>query len=304
MEFPLVSVVLCCYNGAKHLAEQVESILNQTYKNIELIIADDASTDNTAEIARRFESHHNVKVIVREKNLGLSANFYDAAMKSKGDFIAFSDQDDIWLPGKIETLLGNIGKYPLVYSDSLLVNESGKSLDKKLSDLRNMYSGDDSRGYIFYTCVWGHGMLVKKKLLLDARPFPPGIHHDVWLAFIAFSNGGIKYHDEVLTLYRQHSGSTSKTLAEKMPSRKKEKRYRDFLKQLEWIGLMKDHERKEYHPFYETLYNLYARKGRGKYVFSLFLFLIANREHLFMFSKKNYLSQLIEIAKQAKGESS
>jgi hypothetical protein len=225
-------------------------------------------------------------------------------MKSKGDFIAFSDQDDIWLPGKIETLLGQIGKYPLVYSDSLLVDESGKSLDKKLSDLRNMYSGNDSRGYIFYNCVWGHGMLVTKKLLLDARPFPPGIHHDVWLAFMAITKGGIKYHNEVLTLYRQHSSSTSKALPQKMPSRKKEMRYRDFLNQLEWIRLMKEHERKEYRTFYETLNNLYARKGGGKYVFPLFLFLVANREHLFKFSKKNRLSQLIEIAKQAKGESS
>ena len=67
---------------------------------------------------------------------------------------------------------------------------------------------------------------------------------------------------------------------------------------------MKDHERKEYRTFYETLYNLYARKGGGKYVFPLLLFLVANREHLFMFSKKNRVSQLIEIAKQAKGESS
>ena len=304
MDQPLVSIVLCSYNGEAHIIEQVESILNQTYKQIELIIADDGSEDNTPELLNKFANNDKVKLILRDQNMGLAANFYDACLQSKGHFIAFSDQDDIWLPGKIETLVSNIGKYPLIYSDSMLVNENGKSLNKKLSDLRKMYTGTDSRGYVFYNCVWGHGMLITKTLYEGAKPFPPGIHHDVWLAFIAFKKGGIKYHDEVLTLYRQHSGSNSKTLPQKMPSRKKLHKFNDFTLQLNWINLMREKERPEYKEFYDKLYELYSRKARGSYVFPLFSFLIKNRKILFILSRKGKLSQWVEIIKQARGEAS
>src|SRR5687767_14186749 len=129
MEKPLVSVVLCTWNGDRFLKEQVDSILSQTYENFELVISDDASTDGTKEILKAYEAHPKTKIFYQENNIGLIKNFAFATEKSKGNFIAYSDQDDVWLKNKLEKLVSSIGDSALVYSDSLLTDENGKSLD-------------------------------------------------------------------------------------------------------------------------------------------------------------------------------
>ncbi|TAL51463.1 MAG: glycosyltransferase [Chitinophagaceae bacterium] len=302
MEKPLVSVVLCTFNGASHLQEQVDSILRQTYRPLELIIADDASTDDTKKILQQYESNPVIKVVYREKNTGLARNFAITAEQTKGELIAFSDQDDIWMENKIETLVGAIGNSPLVYSDSLLVDEKGNSMNKKLSDLKRMYTGADSRGYMFYNCVWGHSMLIKRELLLQSYPMPVEIHHDVWLAFQAFLNGGILYHDEVLTHYRRHSATSSEALPQKLAQRKRQQRYQDYHQKLHWIQLMDENERDEYKPFYRQMIQLYSMKEKKSYVWPLVFFMLKHRKAIFRLTHKYFLSQLIEILKQARGE--
>jgi len=302
MDKPLVSVVLCTYNGAKFLAEQVDSILRQTYQPLELIISDDASTDETGKVLAAYGHDPRVRIFHQEKNLGLTGNFAFAAGKARGELLAFSDQDDIWLEKKIEKLVAAIGSRPLVYSDSLLVNEAGNNMNKKLSDLKSMYSGEDSRGYILYSCVWGHGMLITKKLLELSLPMPGGVHHDTWIVYQAFLNGGIFYLDEVLTHYRQHPHSTSQTLPGKDSLRVKDSRYTAYKNKLHWIRLMQEQEREVYQPFYCQLVKLYAAKEKGNYVFPLLRFMLKWRREIFRLSKKGFASQLVEIIKQARGE--
>lgn len=302
MDQPLVSVVLCTYNGAKFINEQIVSILRQTYSRMELIISDDASVDDTKKVLEQYQNHPSIHIFYQEKNIGLSQNFAFAARQAKGELIAFSDQDDIWMEGKIEKLVAAIGDAPLVYSDSLLVSEAGRSMNKKLSDLKKMYSGTDSRGYILYSCVWGHGMLITKQLLEKSLPIPGEIHHDIWIVFKAFLNGGIKYLDEVLTYYRQHSDSASQTLPGKDSGRKIEDRYTAYKKKLRWIELMQQLERPDLQPFYQELLKLYAAKEKEQYVFPLVNFMLKFRKEIFMFSKKGFASQFVEILKQARGE--
>ncbi len=302
MERPLVSVVLCTHNGAKFLAEQVDSILGQTYRPLELVISDDASTDNTRAILKKYEEDPGVRIFYQEKNGGLTANFAFAAAQAKGDLLAFSDQDDIWLDNKIEKLVAVIGNHPLVYSNSLLVDEEGKSMNIKLSNLKRMYSGVDSRGYILYSCVWGHGMLITRELLEKCLPMPAGVHHDIWIVYQAFQHGGIHYLDEVLTHYRQHPHSTSQTLPGKDHAHLKEDRFLSYKKKLHWIRLMQEHERETFQPFYKQLLELYAAKEKGRYVFPLFRFMLKYRSAIFRLSKKKFASQLVEIMKQARGE--
>jgi glycosyltransferase involved in cell wall biosynthesis len=302
MERPLVSVVLCSYNGAKYIAEQVESILRQTYYPLELIISDDASSDGTRKVLEQYEGNPVVRIFHQEKNIGLTKNFAFAAGQAKGKWIAFSDQDDIWMENKIEKLVKTIGNDPLVYSDSLLVDEKGASINIKLSDLKKMYSGDDSRGYILYSCVWGHGMMIKAELLKKSLPMPDEIHHDIWIAYQALLNGGIKYSNEVLTWYRQHDSSSSRTLPPHNTERIKGSRYANYKKKLRWIELMQQNERPEFQPFYQRLVKLYMLKGKKYYVFPLVRFMLTYRKTFFMFSKKGFFSQLIEILKQGRGE--
>ena len=300
MDKQLVSVVLCTYNGASWLAEQIDSILRQTYRPIELIISDDASTDGTIEILKHYDSNPDVRIFYNEKNRGLTRNFEFAAMKARGVFIAFADQDDIWIENKIEKLANSIGNKPLVYSDSLLIDERGNSLGKKLSELKKMYSGIDSRGYVLYSCVWGHGMMITKQLLETTLPVPPGINYDIWIAFRAFLNGGIIYHDEVLTLYRRHPASNSQTLPEKHSQRVRKTRLEAYREKMKWIELMQFHERPIYQEFYKKLLKLYRKKAAGSYVFSLVPFMLKYRKALFMYSHKSFASQFVEMLKQAR----
>jgi glycosyltransferase involved in cell wall biosynthesis len=302
MEKPLVSVVLCTYNGERFIEQQVDSILRQTYFPIELIISDDASSDTTPQLLKRYENHERVHLFYQPENTGLIHNFGFVASKAKGVFIAFSDQDDVWLENKVEKMVAAIGGSQLVYTDSLLTDENNESLHKKLSSFRNMYAGEDSRCYILYSCVWGHGMMVTRGLLQRSLPIPGTIHHDTWIAFQGFLNGGIKYFDEALTLYRQHESSFSTTIPEKQPRRKRTERYIAYRKQLEWLKYMQLHERPEYQAFYKKLVRLYESKENRFYVLPLVFFMLRYRKELFRLSKKNGLSQFIEILKQGRGE--
>ena len=97
-----VSVVMATYNGEPYLQEQLDSIVAQTYPVHELIIQDDGSSDRTVDIARSYELRYPfVHVFVNEQNLGFQENFRTAVMRATGDFVALSDQDDVWFPEKI-----------------------------------------------------------------------------------------------------------------------------------------------------------------------------------------------------------
>lgn len=301
MERPLVSVVLGTYNGEKYLAEQLDSILNQTYRPLELVISDDASADGTRQVLKNYESNPLVRIYYQEKNLGLTKNFSFAAMQAKGELIAFSDQDDIWMTDKIEKLVKGKEGFHLVYSNSLLVDEKGLSMDKKLSDLKKMYTGNDSRGYILYSCVWGHSMMISKDLLQKSLPMPDVVNHDIWITYMAFQQGGIKYIDEVLTHYRRNIFSVSQALPGQKPLGRKDSLYAVFKNKLQWIELMEKYERKEYKPFYQQLLKLYAVKDRKYYVFSLFWFMLKHQKKIFRLSNKRFLSKIWETFKQARG---
>jgi glycosyltransferase involved in cell wall biosynthesis len=299
MDQPLVSIVMGTYNGKRHLQAQVDSILAQSYPHIELIISDDASEDGTAGLLKQYEADPRVRIFYQQKNLGLPANYSFAASKAGGALIAFADQDDIWKNKKIEKLVNAIGQYPLVYSDSILIDEEGQPFGINLSDWKKMYSGNDSRGYFLYSCVWGHGMMVKKELLEKCLPIPSTVHHDIWIAFQAFIHGGIKYLDEALTFYRQSPGKHSLSFKNGLARQYRQEQY---LKKLNWLSLMKEHERPEYRDFYNQLFKLYEKKSRNGYVFPLVPFMLKHRKSIFSLSRKSFASQFIEILKQARSE--
>ena len=105
----LISVVLATYNGEKYIEEQINSILQQTYSPLEVIIVDDASTDNTVSILRQFETSHScIKVFTSEVNAGYIKNFEKGMLLARGEYIALSDQDDIWEEEKLCRLMEEI----------------------------------------------------------------------------------------------------------------------------------------------------------------------------------------------------
>src|ERR1700743_1857825 len=105
----LVSIALCTYNGAAYIEEQLDTLVNQSYPNCEIIVVDDCSKDNTVKILSEYaDKYPQVRIHINEKNLGYTRNFEKAIRLCKGEYIALCDQDDIWDPQKIEMQVNGI----------------------------------------------------------------------------------------------------------------------------------------------------------------------------------------------------
>ncbi|MEA1916539.1 MAG: glycosyltransferase family 2 protein [Campylobacterota bacterium] len=210
MSQKLVTVVLATYNGEKYLNEQLESLVKQTYKNLEIIVQDDCSSDNTMEVLESYKSSLNMQLSQNSKNLGYIKNFETLLKKASGEYICICDQDDIWEHNKIEILLENIGNNSLIYSNSELIDENGNSLNKRLSQkLKNSFiSSKSPLNFLYDNCVSAHSMMFKKDILKYALEFPKVIYFDNWIACVAASLDGVKYVDKDLVKYRQHESNT------------------------------------------------------------------------------------------------
>jgi glycosyltransferase involved in cell wall biosynthesis len=203
---PLVSVVMATYNGQHFLLEQIESILNQTYSPIEFIICDDCSTDKTFDILLEYaEKYKHIKLFRNEENIGFRRNFEKAILLSTGSMVAPCDQDDIWDLQKIEILVKEIGSNAIVYSDSELIDDNGKKLGKKYSDIKNLQTFDDCLMYAIGNCASGHAMLIKREVINQSVPFSPTMSHDLWLGFVASMYAPVAFYNKPLVFYRQHT---------------------------------------------------------------------------------------------------
>lgn len=141
----LISIIINCYNGEKYLKEAIDSIYNQSYKNWEIIFWDNASTDNSAEIAKSFDGR--LKYYKSDKNTNIGKARYEAIRKAKGEYICFLDCDDIFISSKLETQIKQMikGNFLMSYGSSLIINENGKILRK--------FKVKNKSGYIFHNLL-------------------------------------------------------------------------------------------------------------------------------------------------------
>lgn len=205
----LISIALCTYNGKKHLNDQLNSILAQTYTNIELVICDDASTDGTRELLIAWQNDYPklIKLHFNEKNLGYNQNFAKAISFCKGDYIAISDQDDIWLPDKLDKQIKcfEVDKQTiLVHCASVSFNKTRFFYGKGSIKWTNLFKGDDTRKFILFNHVQGHCLIFRKELVRHILPIPNGIYYDWWIGAIATHYGKIDVVEEYLVHHRRH----------------------------------------------------------------------------------------------------
>lgn len=219
---PLVSIVIATYDGEKFLEKQLESIFLQTYPNLEIVIIDDGSTDGTLSIVNKYTAlYKNVKFFLNGERLGYIKNFEKGCSLSKGDFIAFCDQDDYWHKDKIKRLVEEIDIYPMIYSDSVLCGEKLQPIGANISDRVSTQSFHSCIQQAVFCRVYGNTILIKRSLYQQAAPFLSIIPHDWWLCYVATLHGGIKYLNEPLVYYRQHSFNVFGAVGSKRRRRKK-----------------------------------------------------------------------------------
>jgi glycosyltransferase involved in cell wall biosynthesis len=210
---PLVSIVMCTYNGEKFLRQQIDSILAQSYPNIELLVVDDASTDNTSAILedyRRKDSR--VKIYFNEKNLGYNRNFEKGFSLASADYIAISDQDDIWEKEKIERMMqdwlpGSLFNYSLsgnFYDEDWENRQAAPPVNYK--PVTHLYP------LVFSSPVHGHGSMFKKELLAHSTPFPENVYYDWWLSMHATHISTVGCIPQTLTWHRRHSDNSSRNI--------------------------------------------------------------------------------------------
>lgn len=216
-----ISVAMATFNGALYVEEQVASILRGARVPDEIVIADDASTDETLTLARRAfrdnsTSGTTLRVLEGAQALGVAANFERAILSCEGDLIALSDQDDIWHEDRLAAAIPSFEKnagLALQHSDARLVDSAGEPLGVSLlealtvspGERRALRDGNAFPAYIRRNLATGATVLMRRDLARLATPFPAGWVHDEWLAIVAAAAGSIELIESQLIDYRQHS---------------------------------------------------------------------------------------------------
>lgn len=215
-----VAVVVGTYQGAEFLGAQLASILGQTRQPDRIVITDDASSDETVAIARRALAGFQGESIITTNPgpRGVVANFSHGLAMGGGDLVALSDQDDIWRPDKLETMVAAFESRPellLLHSDARLVDAHGAPIGGTLLESLSMSAAmrrleHDGRGLqvlMRRNTVTGATTMVRRRLVEIALPVPPGWVHDEWLAMVAAAAGQFDLLEQPLIDYRQHGGN-------------------------------------------------------------------------------------------------
>jgi glycosyltransferase involved in cell wall biosynthesis len=205
-----ISIVLCTYNGSKYVAAQLESILQQTIAIFEMIIVDDASTDDTVTIIEeKTLALPHVKRYVNKQNLGFNKNFEYAISLATGDFIAIADQDDIWAAQKLERMLQVYnGEADIIHCNSKITTEPEQLAFCKKQSVKR-FAGNDLRQLFFFNTVEGHCMLVRNTFVKSVMPFPKNSYYDWWLAMQACMHNGVQWVNSTLVARRLHANNAS-----------------------------------------------------------------------------------------------
>lgn len=206
---PKISVCIAAYQGERYIALQLRSILEQLSADDEVIVVDDGSTDGTC---REVSALQDARLVLMRNpdNQGVLRSFETALSRCCGEIVFLSDQDDLWLPKKVETVLDAFVRdtdLMLVVSDAILIGDDGAKIGDSFYAKRGKFRAGFWSNLLvgkFHGCT----MAFRSTLLQRALPFPPGrlVHHDTWIGCMnALMGGRTRYIAEPLVAYRRHS---------------------------------------------------------------------------------------------------
>ena len=205
---PEISVCMASYNGASYIHDQILSILSQLNVYDELIISDNGSIDNTLDIVKEIKDDR-IKLF-NCKEIGVVPNFENALRKARGKYIFLSDQDDVWMPGRVLSMIQALQAAHLVMSDAIVTNAelNPGSCTRTLFQLMNP-SKSISRNIVKNTFT-GSCIAFDRCVLRAVLPFPSGLPiHDWWIGLVAISIGDVILLNQPNLLLRRHESNTS-----------------------------------------------------------------------------------------------
>lgn len=225
------SVIIPIYNGAKYLKASIESVLDQDYPLIELILIDDYSTDDSLQFARHYQSNYPqlIRVITNDKNLGLVKTFLIGIENSSGEFISALGQDDVMRSNRLSRLISSIDiqNVDMICSNSLLIYDDEKTIQL----VRNGKEWKSNRyiapkEFLFTNPIIGSSVMFRKSRFkqIDKNLFKYRNYME-WIHWFQYSiNGGIYFISDPLIYYRKHSDNLTNYIYEMKDFR----RYRRF----------------------------------------------------------------------------
>ena len=262
-----ISVALCTYNGERFLRDQLDSIFQQTVPVNEIIICDDVSTDGTVDIINEYSVKHTgiIQLYQNTETLKSVKNFEKAVSLTTGDYIFLCDQDDIWMPDKVELFMKHFNENPEVegiFTNGILVNDEGKEFcNITLWDLAmfNVKIVEKIKSFwkiyqVHQNMVTGATFCFKKNIKAYIFPFPISrfFHHDEWIALHICQRNALSYIEKPLIKYRIHANQQTGDLM-----LKRFEKEREFC---EWsLGFKEPDSFKKYFRNYKRAYLLYEK---------------------------------------------
>lgn len=216
----MVSVLLAAYNGAAFIREQMDSILSQTMKDVKIVFSDDGSLDGTLEILKEYEKRFpdRVKGLYGEAAGSPQGNFFRLLTAVSDDYVMLCDQDDVWLPDKVEATLREMKRMEarfgsqtpvLIHTDLAVTDREGRILHPSMARYQKIAVGDNRFShYLVENNITGNTVMLNRAFERFFTYIPGEcVMHDWWLGLLASSFGQISYIDRPLVRYRQHGGN-------------------------------------------------------------------------------------------------
>lgn len=215
-----VDILLSTHNGEAYLEPLLNSIINQTYHHWRLIIRDDGSQDNTREILRAFKEKYPDKIIliVEEiRNIGVVPSYSMLLDLSTSDYVMLCDQDDVWLPQKIEHSVNAISRVEsekagpvMVFTDLIVADKNLNIISDSFFEYRRLNRNHtELQRLLVQNVVTGCTVIMNRQLAKMVVPIPEeAIMHDWWIALVASLRNGVYFDCNKNILYRQHAQNT------------------------------------------------------------------------------------------------
>lgn len=215
-----ISIALCTYNGERYIRQQLESILHQTVAVTEIVVMDDCSSDSTIRVIREMDMQHPgiIRFVKNEHNVGFLKNFEKALMECEGDYIFFSDQDDVWHEDKVDHIVSYLYKSGMwgVFTNGELIDDSDNKLGRTLFESLNVdkYLSQEILIPNLFTMlslnsnfVTGATLALTKEAKQVVLPFriSKKVYHDHFIALKLSAIGKFACLNECLISYRIHS---------------------------------------------------------------------------------------------------